>query len=113
MTKITSINKTISFKTDDDNITNILVMATEFYGLITYQIKFSIKYGDMDERWYLINNIDPLKVFGGLAGTFIQSSESIVCMEYEVINFVISKMPKDFYEMAEQSKLVKRVEDYY
>lgn len=113
MTEIVGIDKKIVFKTDDDKITNIFIVAMENFGMTSYQIKFSIKVNADHDAWYLINSINPLKVFSGNAGTFVQSQEWVVCNEFEIINFVISKTPDDFYEMANGAKLVKAISDFY
>lgn len=113
MAEITGIDKKIIFKTDDNKITNIFIVCMESFGLTSYQVKFSIRISDDFDAWYLINSIDPLKVFGGNAGTYIESPQSIVCNEFEIINFVISKMPADFYSMANNSKPVKTQSDFF
>lgn len=108
------IDKRLLFITADETITNIIVFCSENLGLTSYQIKFSIKYAGTEfDRWYLITSINPLKVFGGLAGTFVQGYESIICHEYEVINFIVSKTPKDFYDMAKSSVWVSKSSDFH
>jgi len=113
MAEIIGIDKKIVFKTDDKKITNIFIVGIESFGMTSYQVKFSIKINADKDAWYLINSIKPLKVFSGNAGTFVQSQECIVCNEYEIINFVISKIPADFYEMANGAKFVTSISDFY
>ncbi len=55
MTEIIGVDKRILFKTDDDKITNIFIVAKDSFGITSYQIKFSIKVSADYDAWYLIS----------------------------------------------------------
>lgn len=111
-TQMIGIDKRILFKTSDEKINNIFILDSEQFGVHSYQIKYSIKISNDTDAWYLITSLSPLKVYGGNAGTYVNTPEGIITNEFEVINFVISLKPQDFYNMASRSKTVTSFIDF-
>lgn len=106
--------KNISFTVNHPKIKSLFIQITEdVVGVPTAQIKFSINVGHTD-AWFLVSSLEPLKVYGGAAGTYIECPENIfVESELTLMDAVLSWTPEKILDMAVHSKFIKEYSDFF
>lgn len=113
MATLSYIHKNTVFNIDDDLDINIFIQSKEEFGVTRHQIKFSIRKSKDHDAWYLITSINPLKIFGGLAGTFENTLMDIFEPEEDIVAWVSNLTSKDIHSMAERAIIVRKQKDFY
>lgn len=104
--------KNISFDTENSVITNLFIhIETKPFSTRSF-IKFSIRVSKYHDAWFLITSITPLQVYGGVAGTYVESPYCLMETEVELISFVSSLTVHDLIEMSEKAVLVAELKDF-
>lgn len=117
MAELINSHKNIAFSVGDESITNLFIQTTEINGCKQSQIKFSIKSvlieSIVTDKYFLITSLNPLKVFTGLAGTYLQSPETMWDCEDELIEEVLKWDSKKIYQLTQGAKDVRVYWDFF